>query len=88
MWGPAAVAELRRLAKLRSECVDASRTGDPEQVRRAALTRWRRELSCAVMQSNAVILLSAAPHASLGGPGRCHAAAARAPALSELLVEA
>eukprot|EP00973_Karenia_brevis_P026633 3674329-Karenia_brevis.AAC.1 len=60
-WGEAAVAELRRLAKLRSERGDAQASGDPEQVRRSCLVRWRRELSCALMQANAVILLAAAP---------------------------
>eukprot|EP00973_Karenia_brevis_P034052 4697497-Karenia_brevis.AAC.1 len=61
-WGQAAVEELRRLAKLRSERADASGTGDPEQIRRATLVRWRRELSCALMQANAMILFAAAPH--------------------------
>ena len=85
-WGEAAVSELRRLAKLRGERSDARATCDAEQVRSSSLSRWRRELSCGLMQGNALILLSAAPD-SLGRPGRCHAAPASAPTLSELLVD-
>eukprot|EP00973_Karenia_brevis_P054514 7575978-Karenia_brevis.AAC.1 len=58
------MAELRRLAKLRSQRVDARSSADPEQV-------LRREFSCVLMLSNAEILLAAAP--TLGGPRRCHA---------------
>ena len=85
-WGKSAVSELRRLAKLRGERADAQATCDAEQVRSSSLSRWRRELSCCLMQGNALILLAAAPD-SLGRPGWCHVAPAAAPTLSELLID-
>ena len=85
-WGETSVSELRRLAKLRGEQADARATCDAEQVRSSSLSRWRRELSCGLMQGNALILLATAPD-TLGSPSRCHVAPASAPTLSELLVD-
>ena len=54
-WGKSAALELRRLARRRSEMLDAARSVDPTSVYRGCLRRWRQEISVALQLSNFAI---------------------------------
>ena len=58
-WGMKAIHELRRLAKVKSQMGLTRNAADKDAVYRATLLRWRREISCALQQGNAAILMAA-----------------------------
>ena len=66
-WGQAAIAELRKLAKMRAYNSDAAGAVDPDAVANGALIRWRRELSVALQLCNAAIIAECIGFETPGG---------------------
>ena len=66
-WGKTAIAELRKLAKMRAYSSDAAEAVDPDAVANGALIGWRRELSVALQLCNAAILAECIGFETPGG---------------------
>jgi hypothetical protein len=66
-WGKSAIAELRKLAKMRAYNSDAANAVDPDAVANGALIRWRRELSVALQLCNAAIIAECIGFETPGG---------------------
>ena len=85
-WGPAAVVELRRLAKCKALQAEALGMPEPDKIAHAALTRWRQDIACTLMHGNAAVLLAAAPD-RLGAVTACIAPHSTAASLVDLLCD-
>ena len=59
-WGASAALELKRLARRRSEMLDARCSVDASSVYKGCLRKWRQELAVALQMSNWAIWAAAA----------------------------
>ena len=84
-WGKRAALELRRLARRRSEMMDAARAVDPTSVYRGCLRRWRQEISVCLQLANFAIYSACAQ--GLRTDDVAHCPYDDAGALASLIVE-